>query len=162
MSAILSLFYCLHTNSICILLQLLVKYGNYSNKRCICRCCPYQRGGAYQREALISMQIPKGAALFRRRCLFEARRLLENIRQSKKNGRSLQLREDWARKILICMNWVKSKDTTGKVEPSQQFLLEEKLTFQKKISSVIFYHDIRKESVVNLSQTPLFYVIPDK
>ena len=60
------------------------------------------------------------------------------------------------------MNWVKSKDTTGKIEPSQQFLLEEKLTFQKKISAVSFYHDIPKESIVTLSKTPLSYVIPGK
>ena len=53
------------------------------------------------------------------------------------------------------MNWVKSKDTTGKIEPSQQFLLEEKLTFQKKISGVSFYHDIPKESIVTLSKTPV-------
>ena len=60
------------------------------------------------------------------------------------------------------MNWVKSKDTTGKIEPSQQFLLEEKLTFPKKTSGVIFYHDIPKESIVTLSKTPMSYVIPGK
>ena len=39
----------------------------------------YQRGGAYQREAIISMRIPKGAALIRVRPLFEAWRLLEEV-----------------------------------------------------------------------------------
>ena len=46
------------------------------------------------------------------------------------------------------MNWTKRKGTTGKIEPSKQFLLEEKLTFQKKISGVIFEHDIPKELII--------------
>ena len=60
------------------------------------------------------------------------------------------------------MNWTKKKGTTGKIEPSKQFLLEEKLTFQKKISGVIFEHDIPKELIINLDQTPLSYVSPGK
>ena len=49
--------YC-HCFIVCILFQLLVKYGKYSNKRlqmrllCIYRCGYYYRGGAYQRETL--------------------------------------------------------------------------------------------------------------
>ena len=42
------------------------------------------------------------------------------------------------------MNLVKRKVTTGKTEPSQKCLLEEKLTFQKNISGAVFYHDIPK------------------
>ena len=72
----------------------------------------------------------------------------------KKNGGSVQLTENWARGVLK----VRRKGTTGKTEPSQQFLLEEKLTFQKKMSSTISYHDILKELIVNLDQTPLSYV----
>ena len=60
------------------------------------------------------------------------------------------------------MNWTKRKGTTGKIEPSKQFLLEEKLTFQKKISGVTFEHDIPKELIINLDQTPLSYVSPGK
>ena len=45
-------------------------------------------------------------------------------------------------------------------EPSQQFLLEEKLTFQEKISGDIFFHDISEEVIVNLDQTLLSYVSP--
>ena len=60
------------------------------------------------------------------------------------------------------MNWTKRKGTTGKIQPSKQFLLEEKLTFQKKISGVIFEHDIPKELIINLDQTPLSYVSPGK
>ena len=50
------------------------------------------------------------------------------------------------------MNWTKRKGTTGKIEPSKQLLLEEELTFQKKISGVIFEHDIPKELIINLDQ----------
>ena len=62
----------------------------------------------------------------------------------KENGRSLLPAEDWARGVLKPMNLVKRKGTTGKIEPSQQFLLEGKLAFQKKISGAIFYHEIPK------------------
>ena len=68
--------------------------------------------------------------------------------------------------VLLCEYsvdlFLKGKGTTGKTEPSQQFLLEEKLTFQKKISGVIFYHDIPKELIVNFGQTPLSFVSPGK
>ena len=60
------------------------------------------------------------------------------------------------------MNWTKRKGTTGKIEPSEQFLLEEKLTFQKNISRIVFEHDIPMELIVNLDQTPLSYVSPGK
>ena len=80
----------------------------------------------------------------------------------KQTGGSLQLTEDWIREVLKFMNWVKIKGTTGKIEPFQQLLLEEKLTFRKKISGAIFYHDIPKELIVNLNQTPLSYVSPGK
>ena len=72
----------------------------------------------------------------------------------KENEGSLQLTEDWARGVLKSMNWVKRKGTTGKIEPSQQFLLEEKFTFQKKLFGAIFYH-IPKELIINWDQTPL-------
>ena len=49
------------------------EYSNYSNKRRIWRC------GAYLRKTLISIWIPKGAALIRAMHLFEARSLLEEI-----------------------------------------------------------------------------------
>ena len=52
--------------------------------------------------------------------------------------------------------------TTGKVEPSQQFLDEEKLTFQRNISTIIEDHDIPKDMILNLDQTPLSYVSPRK
>ena len=70
----------------------------------------------------------------------------------KENGGSLELTKDWARGAIKSMNWTKRKETTGKIEPPKQFLLEEKLTFQKKISGVIFEHDIPKELIINLDQ----------
>ena len=61
-----------------------------------------------------------------------------NPKLVKENGGSLQLMEDWAGGVLKSMNWVKRKGTTEKIEPSQQFLLEEKLTFKKKIFGAVF------------------------
>ena len=67
----------------------------------------------------------------------------------KENGGSLELTKDWARGVIKSMNCTKKKGTTAKIELSKQFLLEEKLTFQKKISSVIFEHDIPKELIID-------------
>ena len=52
-SKLFSLFCCLHSSSICILVQLLVEYSNSFNKRCIQRCSAQQSGSAYQREATL-------------------------------------------------------------------------------------------------------------
>ena len=60
------------------------------------------------------------------------------------------------------MEWSKRKGTTGKIKPSKQFLLEEKLTFQRRITSIIEEHDILKELILNLDQTSLSYVSPGK
>ena len=79
-----------------------------------------------------------------------------SVTLSKENRGSL------ARGVIESVNQTQRKDTTGKIEPSKQLLLEEKLTFQKKISGVIFEHDISKELIINLDQTPLSYVSPGK
>ena len=60
------------------------------------------------------------------------------------------------------MEWVKRKGTTGKVEPYEKFLEEEKFTFQRAISRVVLHHDIPPDIVLNLDQTPLSYVSPGK
>ena len=80
----------------------------------------------------------------------------------KKYGGHIEFTDGWARHILESMKWTKRKGTTGKVEPSQQFLDEEKLTFQRNISTIIEDHDIPKELILNLDQTPLSYVSPGK
>lgn len=77
-------------------------------------------------------------------------------------GGTVELTNRWARSILSDMNWCKRKGTTGKVEPSPQFLAEEKFTFQRAISSKISMHDIPSYLVLNIDQTPLSYVSPGK
>ena len=73
-------------------------------------------------------------------------------------GGHVTLTDDWARGVLNSMNWVKRKGTTGKVEPSPQFLVEEIFSFQMAISKVVYEHDIPSELVINLDQTPLSYI----
>ena len=85
-----------------------------------------------------------------------------NAHLLKNYGGHLELTEGWVRTVLKSMHWTKRKGTTGKVEPSEQFYLEEKLTFQKAISAAICDHDIPKELVLNLDPTPLSYVSPGK
>ena len=77
-------------------------------------------------------------------------------------GGTITLTEDWSRGILRSMDWVKRKATTGKVEPSTQFLAEEKFTCQKAISTYVHDHDIPTDLIINLDQTPLSYVSPGK
>ena len=77
-------------------------------------------------------------------------------------GGHIALTEGWARGVLKSMEWSKKKDTTGKIERSKQFLLEEKLTFQRRIASIIEEHDIPKELILNLDQTSLSHVFPGK
>ena len=77
-------------------------------------------------------------------------------------GGTVELTNRWARGILSDMNWCKRKGTTGKVEPSPQFLAEEKFTFQRAISSKISINDIPSYLVLNIDQTPLSYVSPGK
>ena len=48
-------------------------------------------------------------------------------------GGTVNLTNRWARGILRGMEWCKPKGTTGKIEPSAQFLLEEKFTFQRSV-----------------------------
>ena len=77
-------------------------------------------------------------------------------------GGHIALAESWAGGVLKSMEWSKRKGTTGKIEPSKQFLLVEKLTFQRHIASIIEEHEIPKELILNLAQTPLSYVSFDK
>ena len=57
---------------------------------------------------------------------------------------------------------VKKKGQSIKTELVYQFLLEEKLTFQRVISSVIEEHGIPKQLVLSLDQTPLPNVSTEK
>ena len=76
----------------------------------------------------------------------------------KEFGGHIALTESWARGVLKSMKWSKRKGATGKIEPIKQFLLEEELTFQRRIASIIGEHGIPKERILNLNQTPLPYV----
>ena len=58
--------------------------------------------------------------------------------------------------------WSKRKGTTGNVDPSPQFLAEEKFTFQRKISALVSEHDIPLSLIINIDQTPLAYVNTEK
>ena len=80
----------------------------------------------------------------------------------KQFGGTVELTDRWARHVLTKLEWSKRKGTTGKVEPSPQFLAEEKFTFQRAISAAVLEHDIPSSLVVNLDQTPLSYVSPGK
>ena len=62
-------------------------------------------------------------------------------------GGHIELTEGWARGVLKSIEPSKRK---GKTEPSKQFLLVEKLTFQRHIASIIEEHDIPKELILNL------------
>ena len=48
--------------------------------------------------------------------------------------------------------------TTGKVDPSPQFLAEEKSAFQRNISALVSEHDIPPSLIIKIDQTPLSYV----
>ena len=60
-------------------------------------------------------------------------------------GGSLELTEGWARNVLKGMDWVKRKETTGKVKPCPRFLEEEKFKFQRAVSKFVSDHDIPLE-----------------
>ena len=79
------------------------------------------------------------------------------------NGGSVDLTNDWARYLLHdIIGMTKRKGTTGKVEPSQQFLSEVKLSFQREISVIVSENIIPPELILNFDQTPLSHVAPGK
>ena len=60
----------------------------------------------------------------------------------KEYGGDLVLTDKLAQGVLEKLTWSKRKGTTGKVDPSPQFLAEGKLTFQRNISALVSEHDI--------------------
>ena len=64
----------------------------------------------------------------------------------KKFGGTVELTNRWARSVLSDLNWSKRKGITGKIEPSPQFLAEEKFTFQGAMSTAISSHGYSKLS----------------
>ena len=65
----------------------------------------------------------------------------------KKYGGPLELTAMWARGVLASLNLSKRRGTSGNVDPSEQFLREEKLTFQQNIArySRGFGHKLRSD-----------------
>ena len=68
----------------------------------------------------------------------------------KEFGRSLDLTDRWTRDVFKQLKWSKCKGTIGIVDPSPQFLAEEKFTFQRTISMAILEHNIPAPLGVNL------------
>ena len=60
----------------------------------------------------------------------------------KEYGGELVLTDKWTRGVLEKLTWSKRKGTTGKVDPSPQFLAEGKFTFQRNISALVSKHNI--------------------
>ena len=56
------------------------------------------------------------------------------------------------------LTWSTRKGTPRKVDPSPQFLAEEKFTFQRKISALVSEHDTPLSLKITIDQTPLSYV----
>ena len=80
----------------------------------------------------------------------------------KEHSGHLELTEDCAWHLLKSMEWVKRKGTTGKVEPSEKFLQEDKFSYQREISRIILNPDIPLDLVLNLDQTLLSHVSSGK
>ena len=77
-----------------------------------------------------------------------------NPNRLKEYGRDLVLGDRWARGVLEKLTWSKHKVPSGKVDPSPQFLAEEKYTFQRNIS-IGFGTRYPLSLIINIDQTPL-------
>ena len=60
--------------------------------------------------------------------------------------------------MLKKLKWNKHKGTTGKTDPSPQFLVEKKFSFQRNVSALVTEHDIPPCLIINIDQMPLPYV----
>ena len=58
-----------------------------------------------------------------------------NLNLMKEYGGDLVLTDKWAGGVLKKLAWSKRKGTTGEEDPSHQFLVHEKFTFQRNISA---------------------------
>ena len=65
-----------------------------------------------------------------------------NLDILKKFGGTVELTNRWVRSVLSDLNLSKRKRTTGKIDPSPQFLAKEKFIFQRAMSTAISSHDI--------------------
>ena len=60
-------------------------------------------------------------------------------------GSGLEPAENWARSVLKSINWTKRKGITRKIEPSNQFLEEEKfpVSYRQSLFLSLFTHAFR-------------------
>ena len=70
-------------------------------------------------------------------------------------GENVVLTGIWARSVLKSIDWVKLKGTTGKMEPLQKLLAEEKFTFQMSIAKVAYECDIPSGLIMGLGPTTI-------
>ena len=75
----------------------------------------------------------------------------------KEFGGAVELTNRWARSVLSDLNWSLRKGTTGKIEPSPQFLPEENFLLQRAMSTAVSSHDIPNFLILNIDQSPLSY-----
>ena len=108
------------------------------------------------KEAIIGIRLT-GAVISRKMVISVGNGLLKanDPNSFSEFGCGITLTDDWARGLLKSMDWVKQKGAIGKVEASAQYLAEEKFTFQRATSTVVYNHDIPADLVINLDQTPL-------
>ena len=77
-------------------------------------------------------------------------------------GGGITLTDNWARNLWDLWTRLNEKEPVEKSNPPPNFLAEEKFTFQRAISTVVYNYDIPADPVMNLDQTPLSYVSPGK
>ena len=101
-----------------------------------------------------------GGVINRRQLISIATEVLRanNPNLLKEYGGDLVLTDKWARGVLEKLTWSKRNGTTIKVEPSSQFLAEEKFTFQRNISALVSEHDLPPSLIISIDQTRLSYV----
>lgn len=83
------------------------------------------------------------------------------------NGGSIELNKNWARQVLYRMETngeklVRRMATTSKIPVSPGLLTETKLDYQRRYKSLLEWHSIPKDLVINFDQTPLPYVCASK
>ena len=79
------------------------------------------------------------------------------------HGGYLSLSHDLGRNVLYCMERERKKmavriATTEKIPLAPGLLKEAKLSFQRKIKTLQAMHRVPEDLILNLDQTPLFYV----
>ena len=83
------------------------------------------------------------------------------------NGGSIELNKNWARQVLYRMETngeklVRRMATTSKILVSPGLLTETKLDYKMRYKSLLEWHSMPKDLVINFDQTPLPYVCASK